>query len=59
VEAHLNKSFLKIKEWRENPAQFVRENFNVEPDKWQVKALIAFGDRNKKIFRLSLQACAG
>lgn len=49
----------RIREWRDDPAQFVRDNFGVMPDRWQEKALIAFGDRNKKIFRLSLQACAG
>ncbi len=49
----------KIKYWRENPIQFVIENFNAIPDKWQEQALYAFisGDRDK--LRISLQACAG
>lgn len=32
----------KLKEWRDNPVQFVRECFQVEPDPWQVDALMAF-----------------
>ena len=48
-----------IRNWREDPRRFVYDNFQVTPDLWQEKALVAFADRNKKIFRLSLQACAG
>lgn len=32
----------KLREWRENPVQFVRECFQVEPDPWQIEALMAF-----------------
>jgi len=46
-----------IARWRRNPVAFVRENFGVEPDAWQVDALMAFAD--PKLPRLSLQACAG
>lgn len=48
-----------IKEWRHNPCRFVYDNFQVEPDAWQSNALNAFANLDKKIFRLSLQACAG
>lgn len=36
---------------------FVREQFGVEPDPWQVEALRAFADPAKR--RISLQACIG
>jgi len=48
-----------IREWRKDPVKFVIDNFKVFPDKWQVRALVAFADSERKIFRLSLQACAG
>lgn len=47
----------KIKAWRDDPVAFVRENFQVEPDAWQARALRALS--NPAIKRLSLQACAG
>jgi len=34
----------KIKAWREDPVLFVREQFEVEPDLWQIDALRAFAD---------------
>ena len=37
----------------------VEQEFGVTPDIWQVKALRAFASDDYKIFRLSLQACAG
>ena len=50
---------LKIKAWREDPILFVREQFKVEPDAWQIEALreYARGDRVK--LRLALKACSG
>ncbi len=48
-----------INMWRLDIAQFVSDNFGVMPDNWQRKALEAFADKREKIFRLSLQACAG
>lgn len=46
-----------IRRWREDPAQFVREQFGVEPDPWQLEVLAAFADPLKP--RISMQACAG
>lgn len=43
--------------WRGDPARFVRDNFKVEPDAWQLEALQAYADPKKQ--RISLQACAG
>ena len=58
METHIKGRDL-IRLWRQDPRKFVRDNFQAEPDAWQEKALMAFADRNLKIFRLSLQACAG
>lgn len=49
----------KIKLWRENPVQFVRDNFGVEPDAWQVDVLMDFGNQNEPKLRQSMQACVG
>lgn len=50
---------LKITEWRRNPCKFVVDQFGVEPDRWQERALLAFADMNTPRLRMSLQACAG
>lgn len=50
-------AMLRIKQWREDPVQFVRDNFKVTPDKWQENALRAFADPARP--RIALQACAG
>lgn len=47
----------RVRHWREHPVDFVREQFQAEPDRWQVEALNAFAD--SRVPRLSLQACAG
>lgn len=49
----------RIAAWRRDPVLFVRENFGVEPDKWQVRALRFAAEGNTRAFRLALQACAG
>ena len=49
----------KIKYWRKNPVEFVKEQFGVEPDEWQADALNAFVDNDIEKLRISLQACAG
>jgi phage terminase large subunit len=41
--------------WRDDPALFVREMFEVEPDKWQEEVLAAF----PKAQRLAMKACKG
>lgn len=46
-----------ILDWRYNPARFVYDNFNVDPDAWQIEALQSLSDPTCK--RISLQACAG
>lgn len=50
---------IKVKSWRKDILLFVKENFKVEPDLWQMEALLAFSNNDHKILRISLQACAG
>ncbi len=45
----------KIQLWKENPVQFVRDCFGVEPDAWQADALMAFPHHEKIAFK----ACKG
>lgn len=49
----------KIKAWRDNPCQFVFDNFGVVPDKWQEEVLTVFPSQDIDKMRVSLQACAG
>lgn len=44
-----------LRVWREHPVQFVRDQFHVEPDAWQVEALEAFPHQPL----IALQACKG
>jgi hypothetical protein len=47
----------RILAWKYNSRKFVFDNFHVDPDPWQGRALDAFDD--PKIPRISLQACVG
>lgn len=49
----------KLRLWRENPVQMVRDLFHVEPDLWQVDVLEAFASSDPDKIRISMQACAG
>lgn len=49
----------QIKKWREDPIQFVREEFQIEPDEWQKDVLMAFASKDPLKRRISMQACAG
>jgi len=53
------KAIQKIRGYRQDIVSFVKKEFNVEPDLWQLRALNSFASKDYKIFRLSLQACAG
>lgn len=46
-----------VRRWRADPVAFVRENFQIEPDLWQVDALSAL--RTQGVNRLCMKACAG
>lgn len=51
----LSPSALQLKNWRENPVSFVREQFGVEPDAWQAEILTQFPKQN----RIAMKACKG
>lgn len=46
-----------IRRWRVDPVAFVRDNFKIEPDDWQVEALMQTVQPGPQ--KVSLQACAG
>lgn len=43
----------KILEWKQDPVQFVRDCFGVEPDPWQAKGLMEFAHKNKIALKAS------
>lgn len=49
----------KLKAWRENPLQFVHENFKIEPDEWQKEALLKLGGPLISRRRLAMKSCTG
>ena len=53
----MNEAAAKIREWRHNPVQFVREVFGAEPDAWQLDVLAEAGKPGRK--RIAMKACAG
>jgi len=54
-----SSAFNKIRSWRENPAQFVHEQFKVDLDEWQVEALEALGGSSQAQRRVCMRACTG
>jgi hypothetical protein len=49
----------RIRQWRVDPVSFVRDNFEVEPDHWQVDALTALGGEMNPKRELVMKACTG
>lgn len=49
----------RIRSWRENPAQFVYENFKIEPDEWQLEAMKPLGGTTVARRRVAMKACTG
>lgn len=47
----------KLKHWLHHPIEFVREEFQVEPDRWQLDVLNHYREPGK--VRIAMQACAG
>lgn len=47
----------QIQRWRRNPVEFVRKEFRVEPDEFQIDLLTAFADPT--IQRIAERACKG
>lgn len=55
TDAELMEVAGKLRVWREDPVQFVRECFGVEPDAWQTDTLRAFATSP----RIAMKACKG
>lgn len=55
MASFLTKATERIAYWRDNPVEFVREQFNVEPDEWQADFLNGY---NQNI-RTAAKACKG
>lgn len=55
----LEQAQQRLAEWRHDPVKMAWDEFEFTPDKWQVKALRAFGDQSKPKSRVALQACVG
>jgi len=49
----------RMRAWIRDAVQFVRDNFQIEPDFWQKEALIAVSNADQARLRLALKACAG
>lgn len=45
----------RIAYWRDNPVEFVRDNFGVEPDEWQIDFLNSYNTNE----RIAAKACKG
>ena len=59
TEAKRKAASRKVREWRHNPVQFVRDNFRVEPDAWQVGTLLKLGGGYTPKRQLAMKACTG
>src|SRR6185369_4366253 len=57
--SELEDAVARVRRWRLDPVAFVRENFEVEPDAWQIDALNAVGGDYSVKRRLCMKACTG
>ena len=57
LSAKAQEARSKLLRWRAHPEDFVREEFGIEPDPWQYKALRALADPKQK--RIAMKACKG
>lgn len=53
----LDAARARVLGWRSDPVSYVRDQFGVEPDRWQVKALASL--KPGRVNRLCMRACAG
>lgn len=49
----------RIRIWREQPLQFVRDNFHLEPDLWQADVLNSLGGAPNPRRKVAMKACTG
>jgi hypothetical protein len=47
----------KLRIWRNDPVQFVRDLFSVEPDLWQVDTLMLMVKKGQVRRRVAMRAC--
>lgn len=59
MSSALARAHARTRAWREYPAQFVHENFGVDPDAWQIEALEALGGDYNSCRRVGMKACTG
>lgn len=48
-----------LQNWRENPVKYVWDNFQVDPDFWQIEGLDSFASNDPTKQRIAFSACAG
>jgi phage terminase large subunit len=56
---NIQASIDRIRLWKRDPSQFVKDNFGATPDAWQKQALDAFVSDDPQSQRIALRACAG
>lgn len=49
----------RIRQWREDPVLFVRDNFHLEPDLWQIDVLRGIGGEANSKRKVAMKACTG
>lgn len=57
--SELEDAISRVRRWRIDPVAFVRENFEVEPDAWQIDALRHCGGDYIPNRRMAMKACTG
>ena len=59
MSSDLQRAQERIRRWRIDPVQFVRDCFGVEPDAWQKDALACLGGEPNPKRKLCMKACTG
>jgi phage terminase large subunit len=55
----IDKARARIQAWRQDPVKFAVDNFGIQPDEWQVDAMLALGGDYNPKRRLCMKACTG
>ena len=55
----IEKARARIQAWRQDPVKFAVDNFGIQPDDWQVDAMLALGGDYNPKRRLCMKACTG
>lgn len=54
-----DRAVATLRRWKADPAAMVREEFQAEPDPWQLKLLAAFASKDRRTMRIALKANKG